>query len=327
MSGWFDERARRSAALPPEKQRLVREIKATLAKSNNPLMDEFISIDTFERSAKKYRRFDKELPVRVARLRAELLRARDRLDKLDTGLRAERRLSAALTESAAGVAAWHAGLRSRNLREIDAALRSMDRHFAKARSLGKAGAGAVSVERSGGEHWFDRLSRPHSRGTALKAAAAAAMALALPNVRLPRAWATPGEPCWTPCNDAALDKWNATVNGCSNAVLGRIWASVATGSYPNLILATLESVIFSCGSRGEVTWHRDVLACRGSECGDPSKYPGGRKPPPPPPKCDPTRETVCGDICCNIVAECCPCKGGFICCASGANCKCGACTN
>jgi len=139
MSGWFDERARRSAAVPPEKQRLVREIKAALAKSNNPIKDHFISLDTFERHAKKYGHFS-GLPEIVVKLRAELLRARGRLDELDTGLRAERRLSAALTESAAGVAAWHAGLKSRNLREINAALRSMERHFAKARSLGKAGA-------------------------------------------------------------------------------------------------------------------------------------------------------------------------------------------
>ena len=183
----------------------------------------------------------------------------------------------------------------------------------------------MSVE-SGGEHWFDRLSRPHSRRTALKAAAAAGLALALPNVRLSRAWATPGEPCWIPCQNAAIAKWNNKKNDCFANAQGGMWVAFAVANFPSLLINAIQGHLY-CGSSGEVTWHRDVLACRGSECGDPAKYPGGRKPPPPPPKCDPTRETVCGDICCHIVAECCPCKGGFICCASGSNCKCGSCGN
>lgn len=141
MTKWFDERARRTAALPPEKARKVREIEAALAKSNNALKDHFISLDTFERSARKVKsgRVSSGWPETVAKLRAELLRARARLDQLDTGLRAQRRLRDALTEAAAAVDAWHRGLRSSNIGEIDAALASMDRHFAKARSLGKAG--------------------------------------------------------------------------------------------------------------------------------------------------------------------------------------------
>lgn len=181
------------------------------------------------------------------------------------------------------------------------------------------------MEQSNGEHWFDRLSRPHTRRTALKAAAVAGVALTLPNVRLPRAWATPGEPCFQPCIDAALAKWTSTYEACNTSLTYRLlWASISV-NVPNIVIGILESEVVGCGSRGELTWHRDTLACRGTECGDPAKYPGGQKPRPPAPKCDRSRETVCGDICCHIIAECCACKAGFACCAAGSNCTCGPC--
>jgi hypothetical protein len=130
-----------SRELTPDQERKVREIRAALGKSDNRLRDDLISIRTFERSALKYKtgRIYAEWPVRIAGIRTELLRARARLDGLNTGLRAERRLQAGLTELAAAVDAWHRGLTSDRLDVIDAALASMKRHFAKAHQLGKAG--------------------------------------------------------------------------------------------------------------------------------------------------------------------------------------------
>src|SRR3977135_2663454 len=101
-------------SLSPEQLRKVNQIKAALGKSNNPLKDHFISLDTFERSAlqAKSGRVFAEWPKRIAGLQAETLRARGRLDQLDTGLRAQRRLHDALTELAAAFGAWHRGLSS-----------------------------------------------------------------------------------------------------------------------------------------------------------------------------------------------------------------------
>jgi hypothetical protein len=76
-------------------------------------------------------------------------------------------------------------------------------------------------------------------------------------------------------------------------------------------------------SSAELDFHRDSLACRGSECGDGSKYPGGAAQKPPPPKCDPIREKVCGDICCNVITDCCLSAktGRYLCYAAGHNCE------
>lgn len=178
------------------------------------------------------------------------------------------------------------------------------------------------------EHWFDRLSRPHTRATVLKAALAAGAAAALPALRTPRAWATPTEPCFGPCNDDAAAEWHNTVNdvgpsGCKHNILKGVAVTVVGPLGVGGILLTLWGVsdFESCMASAELKWHREVLKCRGSECGDPKKYPGG-KAPKPRPKCSPAQEIECGDICCNNIAECCSCKSGYACCASGRQCGC-----
>ena len=63
------------------------------------------------------------------------------------------------------------------------------------------------------EHWFDSLSRTRTRRTALKAAAGAGAALLLPSIRVPSASATPEEPCFKTCNDAAGIALDSIKNG------------------------------------------------------------------------------------------------------------------
>jgi hypothetical protein len=108
------------------------------------------------------------------------------------------------------------------------------------------------------------------------------------------------------------------------STFGAIWFGI-TGQVGAELAHLLGTVpVGSCLSKAELTWHRAVEACRGSECGDPSKYPGGQAPKPPPPKCDPSQEVVCGDRCCDLSAECCACSSepsGYCCCAAG---KCGS---
>jgi hypothetical protein len=127
-------------SLSPDQFRKVNQIKAALDKSDNVLKDHLISITTFERSAVKAQsgRVFAEWPRRIAGLQEETLRARGRLDKLDTGLRAQHRLHDALTELAAAFGAWHSGLASNQTDEVDAAKARMQRHFASADRLGKA---------------------------------------------------------------------------------------------------------------------------------------------------------------------------------------------
>lgn len=180
------------------------------------------------------------------------------------------------------------------------------------------------------DHWFDRLSRPYTRRTMLKAGAVAGAALLLPASRVPKAWATSGEPCFKPCTDAAAKDFSSTRNGLCKALAGpQLFGSLLLGFPSPLAGAVLLQGAFKftdCLSNAELGWHKAVEACRGSECGNPGRYPGGQAPRNPPPKCDPVAEIVCGNICCDIVAaQCCPCStvdGGYICCASNANCDC-----
>ena len=136
-------------SLSPDQFRKVNQIKAVLGKSNGTLKDHFISLDTFERSAQKAKsgRVFAEWPKRVAGLQAETLRVRGQLDKLDTGLRAQRRLHDALTELAAAFGAWHRGISSNRVGEVDDALDAMKRHYDNADRLAKAGLADLKVGR------------------------------------------------------------------------------------------------------------------------------------------------------------------------------------
>jgi hypothetical protein len=172
------------------------------------------------------------------------------------------------------------------------------------------------------EHWFDRLAQPHTRRTALKAGALAGAMLVLPNSRLPKASATTGEPCFYPCVEAAKTACRAQRANCGRNIDGGLVGLVATASVIQGFLVPL--VGWNCLSSAEITWHRAVDACQGSQCGDPGKYPGGQLPKPPPPKCTPGFDVACGDRCCSVAAECCACSAdpsGYCCCAAG---KCGA---
>ncbi len=145
MREWFDSRADDAPrSLPPEKERKVREIKAALEESDGFLRAQFVSLASFERYAMKHvvRRLDYlgSAINTLAKIHAELLRARDRLERLHTGLRAESLLRSALTETAAAVDAWRRGLDSTEIREVDASIVVMQRHFKKAGVLGRAGA-------------------------------------------------------------------------------------------------------------------------------------------------------------------------------------------
>lgn len=163
-----------------------------------------------------------------------------------------------------------------------------------------------------GEHWFDRLSRPHSRRTVLKAAAVAGAALVLPNVRVPRASAAQRPPCFATCRQLAFDAWRKNRDDCKN-----------TGFLKGAVLVLFfQEDLMDCIARGGATWHRDMLDCEEPECGDPGKYPGGNK---PRTVCTPNEEFQCGDICCNVVTDCCTNMrtGEKICCARiGEQCGC-----
>jgi hypothetical protein len=176
------------------------------------------------------------------------------------------------------------------------------------------------------EHWFDRLAHPHTRRTTLRTAALAIGALALPNRLLPAASATAQEPCYKPCVDAAKQGFSGTKNGVCKALAGPTLFAGLTGlGTPVGVIVELAGAWqwTSCLGSAELSWRRAIDACRGSECGNPSKYPGGSEPAPPPPTCDPTQQIRCGDHCCNIVDKCCQCQadGAYICCSAGSPCE------
>src|SRR5207248_555562 len=91
--------------LTPDQRRKVALIKETLARSDSDVHIYLTALDAFARSLAKFGR-DPTYPGGISpvereyfhKLSAEVLRARDRLDALRTGLRAERELSASLTE-------------------------------------------------------------------------------------------------------------------------------------------------------------------------------------------------------------------------------------
>jgi len=175
------------------------------------------------------------------------------------------------------------------------------------------------------EHWFDRLSQPQTRRTMLKAAAVGAgAALFAPVFRPQLAWATEGDPCFIPCVNAGTVKWNAAKQACgatAQRVAGAGFVFLMTGNVgPAALLGLAANAgLTSCLSSGELTWHRDTLDCRGAECGNGTKYPGGTVPPPPNPQVpctDPAKPIPCGKECCYSVNHCCPdaaTDGGYKC--------------
>jgi hypothetical protein len=135
---------RRLAALSPDRARKVREIEAALAQSDGVVRAQLKSIQSFERYAQKHvvgrQNYLGSAIHTLELLRGELLRARDRLDGLHTGLVAESLLRSSLTESAAAVEAWRRGLDSNDVHAIDVAIVATKQHFRKAAVFGRAGA-------------------------------------------------------------------------------------------------------------------------------------------------------------------------------------------
>lgn len=172
------------------------------------------------------------------------------------------------------------------------------------------------------DHWFDDLSQTHTRPAVLKAAALAGVAMLVPWLRVPTAAATPTDPCFTPCMNAAGSAFSATKNGACKAIgTLHLVDMYAMALVPSLAfwLTSQGQPYADCLARAELAWHRDSLECRGSDCGDSSKYPGG-VPKRPPQKCTPGEEFQCGDICCYVTTDCCSKNGQFSCYATGHNC-------
>jgi hypothetical protein len=146
MGHWFDARAASSPRLTREQRHKIGLIKNALGKSDHDVGHYLHEIVTNQRAAVNFP--DPQLgPGRLSKisldqfdkLRSELLSARNRLDALHTGLRAERELSDALTESAAAVAAWGLGMGSDDAATIDRAQSRAARHFAHGDHLSQAG--------------------------------------------------------------------------------------------------------------------------------------------------------------------------------------------
>ena len=135
--------------LSPDRESKVRQIKAALGQSDRAVHDLFFSLDTFERSAKKSTTGNVSVAWLEAldKLRAELLRARDRLDDLHTGLRAQAVLRKSLIQFAAGVAAWRFALEESDPKEIAAARLRMVRHFNLAAIDARDGASYLKAGR------------------------------------------------------------------------------------------------------------------------------------------------------------------------------------
>jgi hypothetical protein len=135
--------------LTPTQRRKVKAIENAIASVDRVVGDHLASIDTFDRTARKVNsgRVFPEWPQRILKLQAETLRARDRLQRLDTGLRAERVLAAALAELASAFASWHRGLVATDEDVVTAAIASMQRHHRNAGRLGRSGLADLKAGR------------------------------------------------------------------------------------------------------------------------------------------------------------------------------------
>ena len=137
-----EQRASQAGTLTPDQRRKVAQIKAALGGSDRAVRDHFYSLDTFERSAKKYKsgRVAGPWVDTLTKLRGELLGARNRLDDLNTGLSAQVLLRRSLTDTVAAIAAWRTALSSSDPQVISAAITRMQNRFAAAESNGRRGA-------------------------------------------------------------------------------------------------------------------------------------------------------------------------------------------
>jgi hypothetical protein len=177
------------------------------------------------------------------------------------------------------------------------------------------------------DHWFDRLSQPHTRRVTIKAAALAGAATLFPLGRLQVAAANQQEPCYKPCLDIARQQWKDDNKACDKRWrLGQFGAYVSLigGLGPGALLSLITSGRgLSCTSTSELAWHQAVAECLKPQCGDPGLYPGGNA---PVAICRDKGYVPCGpdpiDCCDSTNAECCQCKTKLICCRLGANCSC-----
>jgi hypothetical protein len=135
--------------LTPAQRRKVKAINDAVASVDRAVRDHAASIETFERTARKVNsgRVFPEWPQRILGLRTETLKARDRLMRLDTGLRAESVLAAALAELASAFAAWHRGLVATDQDVVTASIASMQRHYRNAGRLGRSGLADLKAGR------------------------------------------------------------------------------------------------------------------------------------------------------------------------------------
>jgi hypothetical protein len=180
------------------------------------------------------------------------------------------------------------------------------------------------------EHWFDRLSRPHTRRTHLKTALAAGAALTLPFGRLPSARADNGQLCFNYCLTDAADKFAQADDACNRnrdrgyysglltfgwgiGTVTSIWATA--GSQAGSFIAYRQ-----CRNNAELANLKAAQQCEKPSCGDPAKYPGGGRPVgsgPPPVDCPPEYGVLCGGYCCAHQFQCC---GGIQCYSATARC-------
>jgi hypothetical protein len=135
----------KSRGISPARRHKVALIKQAAGKSDAAVHSYLNLIDGYGRTLAKFGPDPKYAngvaPLELGyllKLSTELLHARDRVDRLHTGLRCEREVSGALTELAAAFTQWHRAMSSTDNATVARAQASMKRHFDAADRLGKA---------------------------------------------------------------------------------------------------------------------------------------------------------------------------------------------
>ena len=125
--------------LNPDQRRKVREIRAALGKSDRAIHAHFVALDRFERAAlnAKSPNVNRAWPRTLDELHGELLTTRARLDRLNTGLRAQELFHKSLGYAAQAVDHWRRALRSRDPRAIARLRHEMQQAFAASASAGQ----------------------------------------------------------------------------------------------------------------------------------------------------------------------------------------------